>query len=300
MSMSTVGSPQRRRHAEHRLRRSPPRAHRCPAAPRPPACTRRAPAAPGRPTARPVRRGAAGRAVGRPAAQQVVRLPAHHAAEPAGQTTHDRQSRRRRRARAKNTGHGPCPRLYSVGEHCGEAGRHPVPGRRRGGRRPVDRRDRRRPGRRVRPGPHGHPRGREARRRARARRAGPLRGRAGQERPALRRPGVVGQPDLLPDRARLPGHRAGRRQRRRRAGRRARTDQRRAEQARFATTILTSALAPTNFFATNPAAIKRAFDTGGKSLRARRPQLRRRPAPQRRHALDGRPRRVRGRARTSR
>ena len=43
-------------------------------------------------------------------------------------------------------------------------------------------------------------------------------------------------------------------------------DQRRAEQARFATTILTSALAPTNFFATNPAAIKRAFDTGGKSL----------------------------------
>ena len=43
-------------------------------------------------------------------------------------------------------------------------------------------------------------------------------------------------------------------------------NQRRAEQARFATTILTSALAPTNFFATNPAAIKRAFDTGGKSL----------------------------------
>jgi hypothetical protein len=38
-------------------------------------------------------------------------------------------------------------------------------------------------------------------------------------------------------------------------------DRRRAEQARFATTILTSALAPTNFFATNPAAIKRAFDT---------------------------------------
>ena len=43
-------------------------------------------------------------------------------------------------------------------------------------------------------------------------------------------------------------------------------DSRRAEQARFATTILTSALAPTNYFATNPAAIKRAFDTGGKSL----------------------------------
>ena len=43
-------------------------------------------------------------------------------------------------------------------------------------------------------------------------------------------------------------------------------DSRRAEQARFATTILTSALAPTNYFATNPAAIKRAFDTGGMSL----------------------------------
>ncbi len=41
---------------------------------------------------------------------------------------------------------------------------------------------------------------------------------------------------------------------------------RRAEQARFAATILTSALAPTNYFATNPAAIKRAFDTGGMSL----------------------------------
>jgi poly[(R)-3-hydroxyalkanoate] polymerase subunit PhaC len=43
-------------------------------------------------------------------------------------------------------------------------------------------------------------------------------------------------------------------------------DPRRAEQARFAATILTSALAPTNFFATNPAAIKKAFDTGGQSL----------------------------------
>jgi poly[(R)-3-hydroxyalkanoate] polymerase subunit PhaC len=43
-------------------------------------------------------------------------------------------------------------------------------------------------------------------------------------------------------------------------------EDRRAEQARFATTILTSALSPTNFFTTNPAAIKRAFDTGGMSL----------------------------------
>ena len=40
----------------------------------------------------------------------------------------------------------------------------------------------------------------------------------------------------------------------------------RAEQARFAATIVTSAAAPTNFLMSNPAAIKRAFDTGGMSL----------------------------------
>jgi polyhydroxyalkanoate synthase len=40
----------------------------------------------------------------------------------------------------------------------------------------------------------------------------------------------------------------------------------RAEQARFAASIVTSAAAPTNFLVTNPAAIKRAFDTGGMSL----------------------------------
>jgi polyhydroxyalkanoate synthase subunit PhaC len=40
----------------------------------------------------------------------------------------------------------------------------------------------------------------------------------------------------------------------------------RAEQARFATNIVTSATAPTNFLASNPAALKRAFDTGGLSL----------------------------------
>ena len=40
----------------------------------------------------------------------------------------------------------------------------------------------------------------------------------------------------------------------------------RAEQARFAANILTSAAAPANFLASNPAAIKRAFDTGGTSL----------------------------------
>jgi polyhydroxyalkanoate synthase len=40
----------------------------------------------------------------------------------------------------------------------------------------------------------------------------------------------------------------------------------RAERARFAANVVTSAAAPTNFLATNPAAIKRAFDTGGVSL----------------------------------
>ena len=43
-------------------------------------------------------------------------------------------------------------------------------------------------------------------------------------------------------------------------------DHQRAERARFVTTILTSALAPTNVLATNPAALKRAFETGGKSV----------------------------------
>ncbi len=40
----------------------------------------------------------------------------------------------------------------------------------------------------------------------------------------------------------------------------------RAEQARFAVNIMTSAAAPTNFLVSNPAAIKRAFETGGLSL----------------------------------
>ena len=39
-----------------------------------------------------------------------------------------------------------------------------------------------------------------------------------------------------------------------------------AERARFATNILLSALAPTNFLLTNPAALKRAFDTMGRSV----------------------------------
>src|ERR1700722_11745629 len=40
----------------------------------------------------------------------------------------------------------------------------------------------------------------------------------------------------------------------------------RAEQAQFAVNIVTSAAAPTNFLMSNPAALKRAFETGGLSL----------------------------------
>src|SRR4029450_9858796 len=36
-------------------------------------------------------------------------------------------------------------------------------------------------------------------------------------------------------------------------------------QAGLATQVLVHAMAPTNFLATNPAALKRAFDTGGRS-----------------------------------
>ena len=43
-------------------------------------------------------------------------------------------------------------------------------------------------------------------------------------------------------------------------------DFRRAERAIFAANILTGACAPTNYFMTNPAAIKHAFDTGGLSV----------------------------------
>ncbi len=71
-------------------------------------------------------------------------------------------------------------------------------------------------------------------------------------------------------------------------------DARRAEQARFASNILISTLAPTNYLPTNPAALKRAFDTGGAQPGARARALRRRPAEQRRDAEDGRPGRVRG------
>ena len=67
-----------------------------------------------------------------------------------------------------------------------------------------------------------------------------------------------------------------------------------AEQARFAASIVTSAAAPTNFLLSNPAALKRAFDTGGMSLvRGARNFVR-----DVRHnggdAVDGRTRRLRG------
>ena len=39
-----------------------------------------------------------------------------------------------------------------------------------------------------------------------------------------------------------------------------------AQQAQFAAAIVSSAAAPTNFLMTNPAALKRAFETGGMSL----------------------------------
>ena len=38
------------------------------------------------------------------------------------------------------------------------------------------------------------------------------------------------------------------------------------ERARFAMNIITSAAAPTNMLAGNPAALKRAFETGGRSV----------------------------------
>jgi poly[(R)-3-hydroxyalkanoate] polymerase subunit PhaC len=46
----------------------------------------------------------------------------------------------------------------------------------------------------------------------------------------------------------------------------AEVDWRTAERARFGAGVLTGAMAPTNTFVGNPAAVKRAFETGGKSL----------------------------------
>ncbi len=81
----------------------------------------------------------------------------------------------------------------------------------------------------------------------------------GQE---VRRAGLAGQPRVLRDRAGVL--------RRCQAGRRpaggGRGDPVTDAKARLASDLLLAALAPTNYFATNPAALKRAFDTGGASL----------------------------------
>ena len=45
-------------------------------------------------------------------------------------------------------------------------------------------------------------------------------------------------------------------------------DTRKREKAAFAVSLLADALAPTNLLLTNPAALKRAFDTGGRSVLA--------------------------------
>ena len=156
--------------------------------------------------------------------------------------------------------------MVSTAETQVDSGRAEAPGGRRGGRRPVDRRDDRRPGRRVRRRAARSPARRPSSAasscasrsaaprstRPRATGASPIPAWSGNpifsriERGYLATAQAVSNVvDELGDGA---------------------ENRRRAEQARFATTILTSALAPTNFFATNPAAIKRAFDTGGKSL----------------------------------
>ena len=61
-----------------------------------------------------------------------------------------------------------------------------------------------------------------------------------------------------------------------------------AERARLLVSILTSAAAPTNTVAGNPAALKRALRDRRQEPGARRAQLRPRRSPQRRHAVAGR------------
>ena len=106
-----------------------------------------------------------------------------------------------------------------------------------------------------------------------------------REGQALRRPGLVGRTPryrrLAQDYLAASGGAdpAGRRATRPTA----RTGGR-SSGARFAVNALTSALAPTNTLLGNPAALKRAFDTGGRSVRARARQHARRPPAQRRDA----------------
>ena len=66
-----------------------------------------------------------------------------------------------------------------------------------------------------------------------------------------------------------------------------------ARKAAMAVELMLDAVAPTNFLPTNPAALKRAFDTGGASL-VKGPAVPRRPGQQRGPAAPGRHQRVRG------
>ena len=72
-------------------------------------------------------------------------------------------------------------------------------------------------------------------------------------------------------------------------------DWRKRERARFLTGILTSAMAPTNTLIGNPAALKKAYETGGRSLVARRAEPDPRRAIQQGHALAGQAIRLQGR-----
>jgi polyhydroxyalkanoate synthase len=106
--------------------------------------------------------------------------------------------------------------------------------------------------------------------RCRGARDGPVR--AGQDpdgavvavdgRQALRRPGLFREPALLLARAGVPA-RVSAPERIARRGRARRVPD---AKARFAAQFILDALAPTNTLLGNPAALKEAFDTGGKSL----------------------------------
>ena len=170
--------------------------------------------------------------------------------------------------------------------HCGARGR-------RGARDPVDRGDARRPGRAAHPWADGDPRGGAVGRRARARRRRPLGARPRQGGPALQRSGVVGQPALQPDPARLPGRRGrahqGGRGLRRGDGRR---PPRRAGPVRVEHPhqhALPDELPPDE-----PRRAQAGVRHGRPQPGARARAVRRRPAEQRRDAEDGRPGRVRG------
>ena len=70
------------------------------------------------------------------------------------------------------------------------------------------------------------------------------------------------QPAVLPARAAVPAGQPARR----RAARRGRSDARQETKARFAAKFILDALSPTNTLPGNPAALRKAFDTGGKSV----------------------------------